>query len=229
MSGAHAAEERWRHAWAAFVLGAIAVIALGLITFVLTTSPVHTHVARPPVLLTEVPAHSPTAAPSRNSTGPSATASHSRAPSTNATPSTSAVALTTMPPRTSARVVVHPSRPASRPGSGRCAAGAPCVVGGTGQVESALDQYRRAHGSQGVAAVVTDAAQRCAVTGGDGPSCADPFAVARERQQSGHQAVDDIASGYGNWLLDPNLRSVEVGWAYDPRTAQYVCVLIART
>ena len=77
--------------------------------------------------------------------------------------------------------------------------------------------------------MVTPAAQRCAATGGDGPSCVDPLAVARVRHQDGQQAVDDIGSGYGNWLLDPNLRAVEVGWAYDPTAAQYVCALIART
>jgi hypothetical protein len=126
--------------------------------------------------------------------------------------------------------VARPSPTATRPPAAQCAATAPCVVGGTGQVQDALATYRRNHGTDGgVPAVVTEAAQRCAVTGGDGPSCADPFAVARERQQSGDQAVGDIGSGYGNWLLDANLRSVDVGWAYDPQTGQYVCVLIART
>jgi hypothetical protein len=97
-------------------------------------------------------------------------------------------------------------------------------------VQGALAAYRRAHGTDGnVAAVVTDAAQRCALTRGDGPTCADPFAVARERQQNGSQAVGDIGAGYGNWLLDPNLHSVAVGWAYDRPSGQYVCVLIART
>ena len=67
------------------------------------------------------------------------------------------------------------------------------------------------------------------MTAGEGPACLDPFAVARERQQSGRDAVGDIAAGYGNWLLDPQLRAVEVGWAYDGRTGQYVCALIART
>lgn len=79
-----------------------------------------------------------------------------------------------------------------------------------------------------VPSVVTGAAQQCAVTGGDGASCGNPFAVAREWRQSGWQAIRDIGSGTGNFLLDPALRRVQVGWAYDPPTGQYVCVLIAR-
>jgi hypothetical protein len=123
--------------------------------------------------------------------------------------------------------VVRPSRPAAQQ---PCGTSAPCVIGGTGAVQAALAAFRQAHGAAGnVPAVVTPAAQQCAKTGGDGSSCADPFAVARERQQSGPQAVGDIGSGYGNWLLDSDLHAVEVGWAYDPPTAQYVCVLIARS
>jgi hypothetical protein len=229
VSGAHSAEERWRHAWAAFVLGAIAVIALGLIAFVLTTRPAAAPNAHTPLFLTEVPTHPSTSAPHSTSSGrPRTSAQPSAATSTTAVPSTTAAASTTAP-STSARVVVQPTRPAHRANAGPCGRSASCVVGGTGAVQAALAGYRRAHGVDGnVSAFVTEAAQRCALTHGDGPSCADPFAVAREGEQSGSRAIGDIGAGYGNWLLDPGLQAVEVGWAYDSRTALYVCVLIAR-
>jgi hypothetical protein len=233
VSGAHSAEERWRHAWAAFVLGAIAVIALGLIAFVLTTRPAAAPKAHSPLFLTEVPAHPSTSAPRSTSSGPPSTsARRSVATTTSAAPTTTAAAAASiMPPAsTSARVVVKPSRPPHRASAGPCGPNASCIIGGAGAVPAALTDYRRAHGADGnVSAVVTEAAQRCALTRGDGPTCADPFAVARERAQNGVQAIDDIGAGYGNWLLDPDLHAVEVGWAYDSRARSYVCVLIART
>jgi hypothetical protein len=231
VSGAHSAEERWRHAWAAFVLGAIAVIALGLIAFVLTTRSPSSPGAHAPLLLTEVPSRPSTSAShSTSSARTSTSARPSSAVSTTAAPSTTAAAVTTRPPSTSARVVDQPTRPAHRANSGPCGSNASCVVSGTGAVQAALASYRRAHGADGsVSAVVTDAAQRCALTRGDGPTCGDPFAVAREDEQNGSRAVADIAAGYGNWLLDPTLHAVEVGWAYDSDSASYLCVLIARS
>jgi hypothetical protein len=228
VSGAHrSAQERWHHAWAAFVLGAIAVIALGLIAFVLSTQRTARPAARQPMLLTEVPT-STTAAPSTSATPARATSRSSTAVAAVARRSTTPVMPTSSAaPSTTTRAAVPSGRPAARQ---PCDTSAPCVIGGTGAVQTALAAYRHAHGGGGAVPVaVTAAAQRCAVTGGDGPTCTDPFAVARERQQSGRQAVEDVGAGYGNWLLDPDLHAVEVGWAYDPPTGQYVCVLIART
>lgn len=229
MSDAPSAEDRWRHTWAAFVLGAIAVIALGLIAFVLTTSPVHSHNAAPPLLLTEVP--SPTApksaatSASSSARRPSAspTTARSTASSHPAPRTTAAAAPTVVATRSS--VPARPSRPVGVP----CRSSAPCVVGGTYQVSAALDAYRRDHGLSGVPTTVTAAAQQCAATGGDGASCGNPFAVAPESRPDGRAAIRDIGAGTGNFLLDPGLGTVEVGWAYDPRTGQYVCALLDRS
>lgn len=230
MSGAKrsaGADVHWNRAWAAFVFGAIGVIALALIAFVLTTQRPSTPSAGP-MVLTQIPA--PNAAspsrPSSSSSRPSAKRSTPKPPATRSV--STPVRRAAVPASTSASVVSQPTRTVHPNPAGPCRSAAPCVVGGSGNVATALAAYRRAHGSAPVPAVVTAAAQQCALTGGDG-SCANPFAVAREVQLNGDAAIRDIGAGTGNFLLDPSLRAVEVGWAYDPPTRQYVCVLIERT
>lgn len=235
MSGAHSAkrsrasEPHWSRAWAAFVLGAIGVIALSLIAFVLTTQRSPTPRAGPPMLLTEVPSTTKAAPSSSTATSTSAAKRTSAEPTSTHPTSVPATPHTTAAGTTSASVVSRPSRPAHPHQVAPCRSNAPCVVGGSANVPAALASYRRQHGADAVSAVVTAAAQRCAVTGGDGASCGNPFAVAREWRADGSAAIRDIGAGTGNFLLDPAMRSVEVGWAYDPRSRQYMCVLIERT
>jgi hypothetical protein len=234
VTGTHSAEERWRHAWAAFVLGAIAVVALGLIAFVLTSSRPPAHSAAPPMLLTEIP--SQTSSSQGASTPPPSTGTSSR-PSTAPSATGASVAVVerhssaAAPTSAPSAVVSRPAQPIAAPRpAAPCRTDEPCVVGGDAAVAAALTAYRNGHGRPGaVHAAVSPAAQQCALTAGDGPTCAGPFAVARVADRSGESVIREIGTGVGNWLLDPKLTGVEIGWAYDPSSGQYVCVLMERT
>jgi hypothetical protein len=215
------------------VFGAIGVIALALIAFVLSTQRAPAPHAGPPLLLTEIPTHSTTPTKTvRSSTAAPRTSSSAR--SSAATSSATSRPPTAANARPAPTVVVTrstvapPAVPAPPP-NGPCRSAEPCVVTGAGDVASALTAYRRSSGQAAVPVIVTGAAQQCARTGGDGSSCGDPFAVAREPQPDGRAAVRDIAAGEGNFLLDPGVRALEIGWAYDPGSGQYVCALIARS
>ncbi len=218
------ADRRRRNTWSLLVIGLIGATAAALLIFVLGTNGKHHPVAGPTFRLTEVPG-SRTAAPSTHAASHSASTSHHR--STSASASTPARTRTSSTVTTSSPPTSPPPSTSSQPASSYpCPTAEPCSVSGRGGVQSALNEYRAGHGQATTPVLETNAAQQCAVTRGDGPQCAQPFAVVPEPSQNGRLAITDIASGQGNWLLDPQLSSVEVGWAYHPATAQYVCVLI---
>jgi hypothetical protein len=64
----------------------------------------------------------------------------------------------------------------------------------------------------------------CAVSKGD--SCRTPASLTIESSLNGTQAVHDIASDTGNFLLDRQMQSFEVGWAYDPASGRYYCAIL---
>ena len=66
------------------------------------------------------------------------------------------------------------------------------------------------------------AAQRCAFT--NGSKCSGGWAESQVAQPTGAAALAKIMS-LGK-LLDPHLKSFDVGWAYDPNGHQYYFAIV---
>jgi hypothetical protein len=126
----------------------------------------------------------------------------------------------------------HPSRPGQssvsipppvRNGHVNCPSEAPCVAkGDIGNAVAAINQYRLQHGQPAVSGSVSAAAQNCALT--NGSDCTGSWAESQVATADGHEAVKMILQFAE--LLDPNLTSMQVGWAYDPQARQYYFAII---
>ena len=118
----------------------------------------------------------------------------------------------------SASTVGHPYR-----GSASCPSAQPCVLAGdVGDAVAAINAYRTAHGQSAVPGAVSKAAQQCAL--GNGDNCSGGWAETQVATADGKQAVDKILQ-FGK-LLDPQLKSIEVGWAYDPQGKQFFFAIV---
>jgi hypothetical protein len=132
---------------------------------------------------------------------------------------------------TSTSVTAAPTTPTSS--GGGCPTPAPCVVGSDdGGVVTALNAFRASHGASPVAGSTSAQAQQCALNQGDGPACVPHYAWQPVSTRDGEKVISMIASG-GNgaaWLLDPQVTSVGVGWAYQPGggggAGQYECAIL---
>jgi hypothetical protein len=134
------------------------------------------------------------------------------------------------------------STPTSSTASGRptqtstanpCPSTAACVVAGDdGGVVAALNAFRAGHGRSAVPGAVTAQAGQCALSQGDGPSCAPHYAWQPVSARDGAKVITMIASRSEGmaWLLDPAMTSFSVGWAYQPSGAggpgQYECAIL---
>ncbi len=110
-----------------------------------------------------------------------------------------------------------------------CPTAAPCSLPqDVGNVIQALNDYRTAHGAKAVPGSVTQAARDCALGNGDTSSCPSGY-FWEPVGRSGTQVIAKIASGGKgtSFLLDPSLKSVEVGWAYIPSSHGYECAVVA--
>jgi hypothetical protein len=87
-----------------------------------------------------------------------------------------------------------------------------------------VNDYRIDEGLDTALGESSQDAVECAVSKGD--SCRTPASLTIESSLSGTQAVHDIAEEPGNFLLDPQMQSFEVGWAYDPATGRYYCAIL---
>jgi hypothetical protein len=145
------------------------------------------------------------------STGPSSTpkASGTRTKTPSATKSSST-------PSTSGRSTGAP-KPAS------CPTSSPCVVpDDIGNAVAAINAYRTAHNLPPVQGSVSPAAQKCAVT--NGSDCSGGWAESQVPGPDGNAAVIKIQK-LGH-LLDPAIKSIQVGWAYDPGNHQYFFAVV---
>lgn len=98
-----------------------------------------------------------------------------------------------------------------------------CVLDGDiGDGVAAINAYRTQHGQPAVAGRVSSQAQQCAVHNGSG--CRGGWAETQVDKPNGARAVQKILQ-FGR-LLDPNVKSFEVGWAYDPGAKQYYFAII---
>lgn len=112
---------------------------------------------------------------------------------------------------------------ATGPATASCPTDSPCVLqGDAAHAIQAVDTYRTQHGRTSVPGTVSKAAQACALS--DGSDCSGGWAETYLNQLDGTAAVAKIAK-LGK-LLDPQLQSFEVGWAYRPRTKTYYLAVI---
>jgi hypothetical protein len=125
------------------------------------------------------------------------------------------------------------SAPATATTTAGCPSAAPCVVGGDdGGVVAALNAFRVSHGAPAVAGATSAQAQQCALSQGDGPACAPHYAWQPVASRNGAKVISTIASRSDGaaWLLDPQMTSFSVGWAYQPGGAanpgQYECAIV---
>jgi hypothetical protein len=122
-----------------------------------------------------------------------------------------------------------PKQPSSSPRNGpvSCPTSAPCdLPDDVGNVVQAINSFRASHGKPPVQGKVTQAARTCAVSSGN--TCPNGF-FWEPVPKSGEQVIHKIAdSGSGiSFLLDGNLKSVQVGWAYIPSSHSFECAIIS--
>jgi hypothetical protein len=97
------------------------------------------------------------------------------------------------------------------------------LQGDSADVIAAINQYRTKNGQQAVAGKVSKSAQKCALSNG-GNGCSGGWAESQVDKLDGKAAVNKI-SKLGK-LLDPQLKSIEVGWAYAPAQKQYYIAIV---
>jgi hypothetical protein len=148
------------------------------------------------------------------------------APSPSQLPSEPPSTPTTTPSTTAASTSAASSSTATSPiptGTGNpCGAAKSCAVpGDAGQLVAAINRFRTAHGQAAVTGTATPKAQQCAVAQGNGPNCAPSYAWEPVPTQDGSKAVGLVSP---QWLLDPAVKSFEIGWAY--ANGQWECAIL---
>jgi hypothetical protein len=196
-------ESRTRAIWG---LVALAIIAVLIVVVLLLIGGGKHHGAQTPTGLSQLPTAVPTS--SAQLSGPAASGSAVSSPATS-----SAVASTTKSPAPTST-----ANPCPAPGA--CA-----VPGDAGQLVAAVNAFRTSHGQPAASGAVSPQAQQCALSQGNGPSCAPSFAWEPVPTQDGTKVVDLIAGRGGDWLLDPAMTSFSIGWAYAPGTG-YECAIL---
>jgi hypothetical protein len=158
------------------------------------------------------------AAPDDTLSAPPSTSAHPATPSAHpATPS----ARSGSPSGTGARRTSG-ARSAG-PATASCPTDQPCVLqGDAARAIEAVNAYRTQNGRKAVPGTVSAAAQKCALS--DGGRCSGGWAETYLSKLDGTAAVTKIAK-LGK-LLDPQLTSFEVGWAYRPEARTYYLAVI---
>jgi hypothetical protein len=104
-----------------------------------------------------------------------------------------------------------------------CPTPEPCILDGdVGSSIQAINDFRIAHGLAAVPGSVSTQAQTCALNNGTG--CSGGWAETLLSHPDGAEAVQKIEQ-YAHFE-DPNMTSVEVGWAYDPGTRTYYFAIV---
>jgi len=188
-----------RHAlWALLVLFFAAAIA-GSLMVLLGGGGGHHRQA-----IIEVPVDSTT-----QPTTPATAAGSSTASPTDQQPSSASTG------RAPAFVIVGTSLPASPGARGNpCGRQSSCLVPGDGGAVAAVNDFRTRHHLSPVRGVVTSDAQRCAQTHGAGPTCVPHYAYTVLPWQDGDGAIEKVNSFNSDWLTDPGIKRIEIGWWY---------------
>jgi hypothetical protein len=140
---------------------------------------------------------------------------------------------THQPPSTGPSTASSPSSPSnasspssrSSPPSGQksCPTSKICALDGdVGNGIAAINAYRTSHGQPAVTGSVSQKAQTCALHNGNG--CSGGWAETELSKPDGTKAVQKILR-FGK-LLDSHLKTVDVGWAYDPGAKEYYFAII---
>lgn len=108
-------------------------------------------------------------------------------------------------------------------GTTHCPTAATCILqGDVGGGIPAIDAYRASQGLPAVPGSVTPQAQQCALHNGDG--CSGGWAETELSTPNGREAVRKML-GFAR-LEDPQMKSVGVGWAYDPAAKLYYFAIV---
>ncbi len=143
------------------------------------------------------------------------------------TPASSTATLPSSHPRS--RSTAPSSTPTPLHAVLRCSGTPACMLpGDPGNAIKAVNSYRVRHGRAPVRASVSRAAQVCAVHSGDGASCPQSYFWEPVSGHDGASVVAKIAAKGtgGQFLLDPRVRAVQIGWAYLPSSGGYECVVV---
>lgn len=155
--------------------------------------------------------------PPVRTSGPSAAAS--------TPPRTSSTGATGVPSASSSALPSFGTSPTGPPRTGNpCPSGTTCLVPGDGGALAAANAFRAAHGQEPVPGGVSRDAQLCAQGRGNGPTCKPHYAWTAMPDQDGGKAITKILQFGRDWLLDPGIKDLAVGWAYVG--GQYECVLL---
>jgi hypothetical protein len=147
-------------------------------------------------------------------------------PAVTTTPSASRTSAAATTSHAAASTQAATTTPAGRTRSGNPCQNhaASCAVDGDGGAIAAVNAFRIKHGLSAVQGSVTQAAQTCAAKNGSGATCVPHYAYTSLPSQDGTKAVAKIADFAQKWLLDPQMSTFSVGWAYVGGT--YECVLL---
>jgi hypothetical protein len=108
-------------------------------------------------------------------------------------------------------------------GSTTCPGTETCILqGDPGNAIQAINDFRTAHGLPAVPGSVTPQAQTCALNNGSG--CTGGWAETLLSDPDGEEAVQKIEQ-FAHFE-DPQLTSIEVGWAYDPGAKLYYFAIV---
>jgi hypothetical protein len=128
--------------------------------------------------------------------------------------------------RTSPPTRTHsPSATATTPAAGvtSCPTSETCILeGDVGNAIPAINDYRTRHGQPAIPGEAAPQAQNCALRNGNG--CSGGWAETLLSDPDGRQAVHKILP-FAH-LLDPQMTSIQVGWAYDPGAKLFYFAII---
>lgn len=109
------------------------------------------------------------------------------------------------------------------PGTTSCPGSQTCILqGDPGNAIQAINDFRAAHGLPTVPGTVSPQAQTCALNNGNG--CSGNWAETLLSDLNGEEAVQKIEQ-YAHFE-DPQMTSVEIGWAYDPGAKLYYFAIV---
>jgi hypothetical protein len=192
---------RRRAAWLLGTLAIVAVLLVIILTTVVGTSDGKKDGSQPGPLDSAIGSSIPRSSPSSTAhpTG------HSTG-STSTGSSTSNQASTTPPA-----------------GSTSCPTAQTCVLtGDVGSGGNAINAYRTQHGQPAVQVSVGQQAQTCAQHNGSG--CSGGWAETELPKADGTEAVQKILP-FAH-LLDSSVKTIQIGWAYDPGAKLYYFAII---
>ncbi len=190
---------RRRAAWLLGMLGLVAVLVIVVMSALIgSDKPKHSNDAGPLDGSVTSPGH-PTSSSHHTS---SAAAGHSTTAATSSTAATSTTAG---------------AHAASCPTTSRCA-----LPDDIGNAIAAVNAYRTQHGKPALPGAVSEAAKACALANGSG--CKGGWAESQVPGPDGAAAVAKLVKFAK--LLDPQMTSFGVGWAYDPGRKQYFFAIV---